>query len=329
MTTITAYYNVKDGMCYGYVDSALSSALGVPAGWYDVGTLLSATGEAYGGVVTSIEDASTDDTIYLVLEYVIYSYKDGWTALKFIGKNGTGASAEVFNHSANIASGAYSHAEGCKTEASGDSSHAEGYQTIASGVSSHAEGNETAASGDYSHAEGGSTTASGVSSHAEGNETAASGVSSHAEGFDTIASGDMSHAEGSETEASGNLSHAEGGNTTASGYMSHAEGCRTTASGKASHAEGSETIASGENSHAEGYQTEASRKSQHVQGEYNIVDTETTDSYARGKYAHIVGHGTGAGNRSNAHTLDWDGNAWYAGDVCSSVPFGDATRVHI
>ena len=33
------------------------------------------------------------------------------------------------------------------------------------------------------------------------------------------------------------------------------------------------------------------------------------------KYAHIVGNGTSNKNRSNAHTLDWEGNAWFAGDV--------------
>ena len=32
-------------------------------------------------------------------------------------------------------------------------------------------------------------------------------------------------------------------------------------------------------------------------------------------YANIVGNGTSDTARSNAHTLDWDGNAWYAGDV--------------
>ena len=34
-----------------------------------------------------------------------------------------------------------------------------------------------------------------------------------------------------------------------------------------------------------------------------------------GHYAHIVGNGTSEEERSNAHTLDWEGNAWYAGDV--------------
>ena len=33
------------------------------------------------------------------------------------------------------------------------------------------------------------------------------------------------------------------------------------------------------------------------------------------KYVHMVGNGTSAAARSNAHTLDWSGNAWFAGDV--------------
>lgn len=33
------------------------------------------------------------------------------------------------------------------------------------------------------------------------------------------------------------------------------------------------------------------------------------------RYAYIVGNGTSDTERSNAHTLDWKGNAWYAGEV--------------
>lgn len=84
--------------------------------------------------------------------------------------------------------------------------------------------------------------------------------------------------------------------------------------GPDSHSEGYNTTASGLYSHAEGEGTTAQRKSQHVQGEHNILDTEGTVT-ARGKYAHIVGNGTSDIARSNAHTLDWDGNAWYAGYV--------------
>ena len=60
-------------------------------------------------------------------------------------------------------------------------------------------------------------------------------------------------------------------------------------------------------SHAEGYGTIAKSNFQHVEGQYNIEDSTN-------KYAHIVGNGSGNA-RSNAHTLDWDGNAWYQGNV--------------
>ena len=143
---------------------------------------------------------------------------------------------------------------------------------------------------------------------AEGNYTTASGFASHAEGESTTASGTSSHAEGNNTTASGIYSHAEGNNTIASSYNTHAEGCYTVASGHSSHAEGKNTKANGAYSHAEGNYTIASSENQHVQGKYNIEDTANT-------YAHIVGNGTSDGARSNAHTLDWNGNAWFKGKV--------------
>jgi len=171
---------------------------------------------------------------------------------------------------------------------------------------SSTEGKRVGDEGNFSHAEGDSTTASGYTSHAEGCYTIASGYNSHAEGCYTIASGYTSHAEGSSTTASERNSHAEGDSTTASGYNSHAEGDSTTALGYTSHAEGDSTTASGYASHAEGYYTIASGMWQHVQGKYNIENSSPI-------YAHIVGNGSGDDNRSNAHTLDWSGNAWYAG----------------
>ena len=122
------------------------------------------------------------------------------------------------------------------------------------------------------------------------------------------ASGEASHAEGMATTASGKYSHAEGKETKAEGYQSHSEGFKTTAKGDHSHAEGSFTSATKTGTHAEGLQTIASSVYQHVQGQYNIEDTT-------GTYAHIVGNGTKEASRSNAHTLDWSGNAWYAGTV--------------
>lgn len=178
------------------------------------------------------------------------------------------------------------------------------------GVSSVQEGNGTSASGNAAHAEGAYTVASGVASHAEGQQTNASGNCAHAEGASTTASGAYSHAEGRGTEASTAYAHAEGYQSEASGeYGSHAEGYITTASGDGAHAEGGQTVASGAYSHAEGSHTIAAGEHQHVEGKYNIEDTSN-------QYAHIVGNGSKNGPvRSNAHTLDWSGNAWYSGDV--------------
>ena len=136
-------------------------------------------------------------------------------------------------------------------------------------------------------------------------------VARHSEIFNdyenNIADGYYSHAEGEFTAASGGASHAEGLQTIASGDASHAEGWETVASGTDSHAEGFFTEASGANSHAEGIGTIAKGTSQHVQGKYNIANKNT--------YAHIVGNGDSDSSRSNAHTVDWDGNANFAGDV--------------
>lgn len=93
----------------------------------------------------------------------------------------------------------------------------------------------------------------------------------------------------------------------AAGYA-HAEGANTNASGLFSHTEGVGTVASGENAHAEGQYTTAASLAQHVQGKYNVEDAD-------GKYAHIVGNGNWPSIRSNAHTIDWAGNAWFSGDV--------------
>lgn len=107
--------------------------------------------------------------------------------------------------------------------------------------------------------------------------------------------------------ASGIYSHSEGHNTTASGHHSHSEGSNTTASGDCSHSEGESTLASGSRSHSEGYYTTAQRRSQHVFGEYNVLDT-TGSTTTKGSYIEIVGNGTSTSKRSNARTLDWNGN---------------------
>lgn len=106
----------------------------------------------------------------------------------------------------------------------------------------------------------------------------------------------------------GDYSVALGQSSIASGKWSVAEGALSKATGQHTHAEGYWTEANGDYSHAEGFMTVAGSDYQHVQGKHNIIDETDT-------YAHIVGNGEGGSNLSNAHTLDWDGNAWFAGDV--------------
>ena len=214
-----------------------------------------------------------------------------------------------------------SHAEGQSTEATGLNAHAEGQSSIASGAQSHAEGLKTKANSAQAHAEGNATIALGNQSHAEGNNTQAGIYKTNEEGLYVnkdgnvlenqedisvrVILGHQSHTEGSGTKAVHDRGHAEGQNTIA-GYNSHAEGNGSEAQGT-SHAEGLNTKATNV-SHAEGYGTVASGAYQHTQGKFNIEDTEN-------KFAHIIGNGLSNDKRSNAHTVDWDGNAWFAGDV--------------
>lgn len=146
-----------------------------------------------------------------------------------------------------------------------------------------------------------------INAHAEGENTQALARGTHSEGRDSKAIGQYAHSEGLGTMA-GYGSHSEGRYTKALGNMSHSEGHLTNAYGHNSHSEGRDTEANGESAHSEGTGTVANGENQHVQGKYNVKDTEN-------KYAHIVGNGTSDTARSNAHTVDWNGNAWFAGDL--------------
>lgn len=69
----------------------------------------------------------------------------------------------------------------------------------------------------------------------------------------------------------------------------------------------------GTNSLAHGLWTRAGSADQHVEGRCNIIDNAN-------KYAYIIGNGhltddASSPYYSNAHTVAWDGTAWYQGDV--------------
>lgn len=89
---------------------------------------------------------------------------------------------------------------------------------------------------------------------------------------------------------------------------SHAEGYKTKATIGVSHAEGSETIASGNFAHSQNVGTIAASTAQTALGKYNIQDNQNT-------YAVILGNGESTASRSNAMTVDWNGNGWLAGDL--------------
>jgi hypothetical protein len=107
----------------------------------------------------------------------------------------------------------------------------------------------------------------------------------------------------------------------ATGIYAHAEGNGSLASGAYSHSEGHGAESRGVFSHAEGKETIAASDYQHVEGKHNIADSNSL-------YAHILGNGTGYSSRSNAYTIDWDGNGWYAGTVkIGGTSYADAAEV--
>lgn len=142
-------------------------------------------------------------------------------------------------------------------------------------------------------------------------EDAEIGFHSTALGAGVTASANCAHSEGQLTTSSGICAHSEGYSTKATAQYAHSEGVNTVASASSAHSEGNSSIADGQAAHAEGLFTLAKSNYQHVEGKFNVEDTEN-------KYAHIVGGGTSPTDRKNIHTLDWEGNAEYAGTVKSA-----------
>ena len=137
---------------------------------------------------------------------------------------------------------------------------------------------------------------------------------SHAEGGYTNSTGDASHAEGIYTVATGNYSHAEGRYTEAANMCSHASGCANVIGGLYP-----DWVSGGS------YQV-GDRVRRGVSG-YELLDQTGAGDYpwnsdkwkklpSNGPVAFVIGNGDASANtRSNAYTLDWDGNAHFAGDV--------------
>ena len=261
------------------------------------------------------------------------------------------------------ASGMASHAEGCYTQATGEGAHAEGDSTVSEGHGAHAEGNHTSASGIASHAEGAHTVSEGRGAHAEGSSTRASGVYSHAEGFCTKSVGEASHAEGEYTIAVGRNSSVSGMFNITQAVLYSTKTTPTTPLSRAvseyatvadnfivDHESGilefenlKSVLCSEILANPIAYVGKVMLNSNHNTDAYVIqsISVNTSNSnyvtidvtyyeiceatHLSGTYANIVGNGTSEDNRSNAHTLDWFGNSWYAGDIrCGGTSYDDA-----
>lgn len=264
-----------------------------------------------------------------------YSHAEGYKSVS----SGQASHAEGDE---STSSGTYSHAEGKRTDSIGEGSHTEGYYTEAQKSYSHAEGCFTRTKGYYAHAEGGvSSDPFALQLTGEGNATTYTTTNTKGARIgDQVASSNYqmdgywgnaivtavvenesitfnrtlsSSAISNKTyylfytvQAEGKISHAEGGGTRAIGQGSHTEGQETIALKNYSHAEGFGSKTDGKYAHAEGIYTIANGEGQHTEGKFNIADVTSL---------HIIGNGTAENARSNAHTLDASGNAWFSGDV--------------
>lgn len=120
---------------------------------------------------------------------------------------------------------------------------------------------------------------------------------------------------GQQGVASANFAVSIGSYNTASGQAAVAMGNITTASGAVATATGSQTVASGSASATFGIQTKANHRAQFVFGAFNEEDASSAESYSRGNYVEVVGNGTADDARSNARTLDWEGNEALSGSL--------------
>lgn len=183
---------------------------------------------------------------------------------------------------------------------------------IASGICSCA-ANDSTAIGDYSFAacggvaNGALSFVCGQQSHnAEGTmrsiilgeNNSSNESSTYLIGKDNTANAQYTYTLGNDNEMNGTNTYALGYDNTTNATSSVAIGYGTTTNGY-----GAKTF---------GHDVHASSAYQIVLGTRNIIDAED-------KYLYILGNGQQDENeqftRSNAHTIDWQGNAWFAGSV--------------
>ncbi len=136
------------------------------------------------------------------------------------------------------------------------------------------------------------------------------GRASHVENWNNKSFANYQHIEGTHNIGRASGVHIEGGNNEGCGSFTHLEGCNNVSEegSNYSHIEGIGNISKAGNTHLEGYHIISKHKNAHYQGKFNDIEDET-------EYAHVVGGGTSENDRKNIHTLDWSGNAMFAGNI--------------
>lgn len=181
-------------------------------------------------------------------------------------------------------------------------------RTANAGTESNPDATETTTLPYYILGESGytSTVKPGAYSFAVGKQAKASGSSSIAMGFGSVASKTSAISIGP-SNATGVGSIAIG-TSTSSAYYSYAIGNQCQSTSDHAFSLGFASIASATSSYAFGYRAKTTSSYTTALGKYNDP----------GNYALMVGKGTSNEARSNALTLDWNGNLWIAGGMAPS-----------
>lgn len=246
------------------------------------------------------------------------------TCMKKENPSGTG----TFSMNSSTASGTYSASIGAGTVASGQAAFSQGYSTQAKGVCSVATGYENISFGNYSLVEGSYNNK--VESFAKIDEL------SVACSCDSVNSTSLLH-DGIEYTKSARVyvtSNINPSKTSTTGYykgrMVNTSNSYVVSDLLIYYPGSSIEVYSTSNSlmnfagintltlYFEKAEIPPSTDSTHIQGKYSLID---------GDYAHVVGNGTSDSNRSNAHTLDWKGNATFAGDVKATDASGNTVSL--
>ena len=282
--------------CIKCLTNALEISTSI-AGTYTI--LIEAIAETY----TKIPNELLYGTPYPIIEKDNNSYAVNYS---FLGPNCMKSYGGIVIGDNNTVTGEWATVFGANNLASARGSAILGEYNQANGAYCTVVGSENIVNGQTAYSEGFKNTSSGQSSHTEGQYNTANGNVAHAEGYNTIAEGLASHSEGRATVAMGSCQHVGGKFNVLDTYESWAEWVSNT-----EYQVGDKvkiTTIDNNNTTVTGYQCKTSNSD-------STFTASKWSKYPYINYAEIIGNGTADNARSNARTLDWDGNERLKGDL--------------